>query len=141
MEISGLFSVGLAAEQDFSIAQVHSAAQVGSGPAFSEDGSLEVLSTPSLVAFMECLAFRMLEERLPADLTSLGISVQVEHTAPTLVGRSVRVTAEICAVEGRRVTFQLQAWDDQEQVGTCTHTRVVVGRDAFRQRLAAKRDR
>lgn len=141
MELSGLIEVGLVREDTFEVEMAHSAAQVGSGPALSQDGSLEVLSTPSLIGFMELVAFRMLQERLPENLTSVGVSVQASHKAPTLVGRKVRVRAEVGAVEGRRVTLQLQAWDDQDQVGEGTHQRVFVDRDAFIQRLYAKRDR
>ncbi len=141
MELSGLIEVGLVREDTFEVEMAHSAAQVGSGPALSQDGSLEVLSTPGLIAFMERVSFRMLHERLPDDLTSVGVSVQVSHKAPTLVGGNVRVRAEVGAVEGRWVTLLLQAWDAQELVGEGTHQRVVIDRYGFIQRLHAKRDR
>ena len=103
MELSGLIEVGLVREDTFEVEMAHSAAQVGSGPALSQDGSLEVLSTPGLIVFMERVPFRMLQERLPDDLTSVGVSVQASHKAPTLVGGKVRVRAVVGAVEGRRV--------------------------------------
>src|SRR4030042_7146217 len=112
MDLSGLIEVGLVGEADFEVEMAHTAAQVGSGPALSQDGTLEVLSTPSLIAFMERVSFRMLEARLPDDLTSVGVSVQVSHKAPTLVGEKIRLRAEVSAVEGRRVTLQLQGGDD-----------------------------
>jgi len=141
MDIPGYIDVGLVGEDTFEVEMAHSAARVGSGPALSQDGSLEVLSTPSLIGFMERVSFRMLEERLPDNLTSVGVSVQVRHKAPTLVGGRVRVRAEVGSVEGRRVTLQLQVEDDQELVGEGTHQRVVIDRDGFIQRLHAKRDR
>jgi predicted thioesterase len=141
MDLSGLIDVGLVGEENFEVEMAHTAAQVGSGPALSQDGALEVLSTPSLIAFMERVSFRMLEERLPDHLSSVGISVQVGHKAPTLVGEKVRIRSEVSAVEGRRVTLHLQAWDDQELAGEGTHQRVVIDRDSFLQRLHAKRDR
>jgi predicted thioesterase len=141
MDLSGLIEVGLVGEADFEVEMAHSAAQVGSGPALSQDGGLEVLSTPSLIAFMERVSFRLLEERLPDDQTSLGVSVQVSHKAPTLVGEKVRLRAEVSAVEGRRVTLQLQAWDGLELVGEGVHQRAVVDRDGFIQKLHAKRGR
>jgi predicted thioesterase len=107
----------------------------------SQDGTLEVLSTPSLIAFMERVSFRMLEERLPDDRTSVGVSVHVSHKAPTLVGGRVRARAEVSAVEGRRVSILLQAWEGDELVGEGTHQRVVIDRDGFLQRLQAKRVR
>jgi len=141
MDIPGYIDVGLVGEDTFEVEIAHSAARVGSGPALSQDGSLEVLSTPSLIGFMERVSFRMLEERLPDDLTSVGVSVQASHQAPTLVGDKVRVRAEVGAVEGRRVTLQLQAWDEHEQIGEGTHQRVVIDRGGFIRRLHEKRDR
>ena len=141
MELSGLIEVGLVGEHNFLVEMAHAAAQVGSGPALSQDGALEVLSTPSLIAFMERVSFRLLEARLPDDLTSVGVSVQVSHKAPTLVGEKIRLRAEVSAVEGRRVTLQLQAWDDLELVGDGTHQRAVIDRESFIQRLLVKRER
>lgn len=140
MDLSGIIKAGLAREEFFLVAENHSAAEVGSGPAFSLDGTLEVLSSPSLAAFMECVAFRLLQEQLPEDLTSLGTSVQINHKAPTLVGRRVRVRAEVSAMEGRRVTLILQGWEGPELVAEGTHQRVVVERQDFRERLLRRRD-
>jgi fluoroacetyl-CoA thioesterase len=141
MELVGLIEVGMVGEEFFQVEMAHTAAQVGSGPALSQDGALEVMSTPSLIAFMERVSFRMLEARLPDDLTSVGVSVQVSHKAPTLVGEKVRLRAEVSAVEGRRVALQLQAWDELELVGEGTHQRVIIDRESFIQRLLVKRDR
>lgn len=139
MEVAGFIAVGLVSESIFVVESSQTAAEVGSGPAFSQDGEVEVLSTPSLVAFMERLSFQMLEERLPPGLTSLGVLVQVSHKAPSLVGTKIRLRSEVTAVAGRRVTLQLQAWEDRELVGEGMHQRVVVDREGFLQRLKEKR--
>ena len=139
MQAADYLQVGMLEEASFEVEAQHTAAQVGSGPCLSQDGSLEVLATPSLIAFMERLAHHMLEKRLPVSLSSVGSRVQVNHLAPTPVGGRVRVQAEISALEGRRVTLVLHAWDDHELVGEGTHLRVVIEREGFARRVQAKR--
>lgn len=141
MEISGIIEAGSVKEENILAEKGHSAADVGSGPALSQDGSIEVLSTPSLVAFLEQVSFQMIQEQLPEGLTSLGTSVQLNHRAATLIGSRVRLRAEISAVEGRRITLVLQAWEGAELVADGTHQRVVVERQDFLQRLQRRRDR
>jgi fluoroacetyl-CoA thioesterase len=139
VDVSDYIRMGTASEMNFIVKEQHTAAEVGSGPRFSQDGGLEVLSTPGLIAFMECLAYQMLEQRLPDGLTSLGEQVQVNHMAPSIVGSTVRIRSEISKIEGRRVAYLLQAWDGNELVGEGTHQRVVVDRERFIQQLQAKR--
>jgi fluoroacetyl-CoA thioesterase len=139
VDVSDYIRVGTAGEMSYIVEQQHTAAEVGSGPRFGQDGGLEVLSTPGLIAFIECLAYRMLEQHLPDGLTSLGVQVQVSHMAPSILGSTVRVRVEISKIEGRRVTYLVQAWDGNELVGEGTHQRVVVDRKRFIQQLQAKR--
>lgn len=140
MDVSEWIEAGLFREAEFIVEEAQTAAIVGSGPTFSDDGRLEVLSTPSLIMFMERISFRMLSERLPENLTSVGVSLQVNHIAPSLFGAKVRIRSEVSTIEGRRVSLRLQAWDGKELVGEGVHQRVVVDREAFLQRLQAKRD-
>ena len=107
METMELISVGLNDRGTFTVEAQHTAAAVGSGPRLSQDGSLEVLATPSLIAFMERLAFRLLESRLPGGASSVGVLVQVNHLAATPLGGRLQVLCEVTAVEGRRVTFKV----------------------------------
>jgi fluoroacetyl-CoA thioesterase len=102
-------------------------------------GTVEVLGTPELVRLMEAAAVAALEGHLPAGSTTVGTSIAVQHTAPTPIGLTVRVTATVSEVEGRRVRFEIVAHDDVEQVGHGTHERVLVDKERFMAGAIRKR--
>lgn len=101
-------------------------------------GTVPVLATPALVALMEQAAVRALEGRLPAGQTSVGIRIDIRHLAATPLGMGVRARATLVAVEGRRLTFQIEAWDDAEKVGEAVHERVLVDVGRFMERVQNK---
>ncbi|MCX7854697.1 MAG: thioesterase family protein [Anaerolineae bacterium] len=101
-------------------------------------GTVPVLATPALVALMEQAAVRALEGRLPAGQTSVGVRIDVRHLAATPIGMGVRARATLVAVEGRRLTFQIEAWDDAEKVGEAIHERVLVDVGRFMERVQSK---
>ena len=69
---------------------------------------------------------------------SVGVEVAVRHLAPTLPGMTVEITARVTAVEGRKVTFEVVAKDELDEIGRGTHTRFVVDVQKTIQRLKAK---
>jgi fluoroacetyl-CoA thioesterase len=101
-------------------------------------GLVPVLGTPALVALMEAAAVNALRGHLPAGQTSVGVRIDVRHLAATPVGMRVRARAELVAVEGRRHTFHVQAWDDAELVGEAEHERVVVDERRFMEGVMGK---
>ena len=115
----------------YPVEEAYSASHVGSG-------SVPVLATPWLVAFMERTAHRLLAAALPADLTSVGVRMDIRHLAPTPLGGLITVTAEVKEVDGRHIHFSIQAWDEQEKIGAGVHERVIVNTDRFLQNLARK---
>ena len=94
-------------------------------------GAVEVLGTPELVRLMEAAAVTALDGRLRPAATTVGVYIAVHHTAPTPVGLTVRATATVTAVQGRRITFDIVARDDIEQIGHATHERVLVDMERF----------
>lgn len=98
----------------------------------------EVLATAYMVVMMEGAATKALRTHLDASEGSVGIAVNVTHLAATLPGQTVSVTAEIIAVEGRKVTFRVSAHDGVDKIGEGTHTRAIVPWDRFKQGIAAK---
>lgn len=101
----------------------------------------EVLATPMLIAMAECACTEHLVALAGEPVLSLGTAVEIAHTAATPVGMTVTVTTELLTVNGRLVTFAFAAHDGQEAVGHGRHTRALVGRERFAQRLAEKRAR
>jgi predicted thioesterase len=131
MDLSALIKPGMSLETTFQVEAQHSAAHIGSG-------SLRVLATPVMIAFMESTSHRLLAQRLPAGYSSVGMLVNVRHLAPTPLGSSVRVLSEVLEVDGLRVTFSVQAWDQSEQIGDGQHQRMVIEEARFLRRVEAK---
>ena len=101
-------------------------------------GSVAVYATPAMVALMEAAAVAALAPALPEGQSSVGIALDVKHLAATPLGQQVRARAEIAQVQGRRVTFQVQAWDEHELIGDGTHVRYVIDIVRFMQHAQAK---
>ncbi len=98
----------------------------------------EVLATAYMVVMMEGAATKALRAHLDPNEGSVGVSVNVTHLAATLPGQTVTVTAEVIAVDGRKVTFKVTAHDGLDKIGEGTHSRAVVPWDRFKQAIAAK---
>lgn len=85
-----------------------------------------VLTTPSMIALMEETAQEVTQPYLPADHTTIGFEVCVRHLAPTGVGMPIRVTAELRQVDGRKLVFHVQAYNEREQIGEGTLRRTII---------------
>jgi predicted thioesterase len=131
METQDYLQPGMSRESTFQVSEEHSASHVGSG-------SLRVLATPWMVAYMENVSRSLLGDALPEGYSSVGVHLDIRHLAPTPVGGNVRVRAEILSVEGLKVNLEVSAWDEQEQVGSGKHQRVVIDEARFLKRVAAK---
>lgn len=85
-----------------------------------------VFSTPNMIMLMERAAREALRPYLEDGEESVGAEVQVEHLAPALLGETVRGVARVTAVEGRRVSFAVQAFAGERELGRGTHRRAVI---------------
>ncbi len=131
MEVNDLIHPGMTLEKTFVVQEQHLAAHLGSG-------SLRVLATPAMIAAMEAVSHTLLAQALPEGYSSVGTHVDVRHLAPTPLGSTVRVKTEVMEVDGIRVQFNVQAWDEREQVGSGLHERVVIDHARFLRRVASK---
>ncbi|MFN7427352.1 MAG: thioesterase family protein [bacterium] len=122
---------GSQGRHEITVAHEHTAPHVGSG-------KVEVLATPVLVNLMEAAALQAAEHFLPEGHQSLGTRLEIRHIAATPVGMKVVATAEVIKVEGRLITFRVEAHDEKELVGDGLHDRVVVNVERFDQRVQDK---
>lgn len=122
---------GLSAELTITVTDADTAAQWGSG-------LVPVYSTPALVGLLEAAAVKALENQLEAGQTTVGGQIEIRHLAATPVGMSVRARAELTAVEGRKLTFLVEAWDAVEKIGAGSHTRFIIDTEKFIRRVQAK---
>ena len=98
-----------------------------------------VFGTPFLGGLFEGVSADLMAPHLAPGEQSVGISMNLKHTAPTPLGMEVRAVTKVVAVEGRKVTFQLEAFDDQEKIGEAVHERFIINAEKFNQRVEAKK--
>lgn len=122
---------GLVGRAELTVGEEHTAPRVGSG-------KVHVLATPVMINLFEAAALAACERLLPAGYQSLGTLLEVRHVAATPVGMKVFATAEVTKVEGRTISFRLEARDERELIGDGRHERVVVNVAKFDQRVQRK---
>ena len=127
----GEIAPGLTGEATTIVADADTAIRHGSG-------LVPVYATPALVGLMERAAVAALKDQLPSGYTTVGGRIDVHHLAPTPVGMRVRACAELLRVHGRRLVFDVQAWDEVERIGQATHERFLVDQMDFISRAQAK---
>lgn len=122
---------GLRGEQELVVEEEHTARHLGSGNVF-------VLATPMMIALMERASVAAVDHLLPEGQLTVGAHVDVRHLSPTPLGMRVTARSELVAVDGRKLTFHVEAFDEEEKIGEGTHQRVIVNMAHFRERVRAK---
>ena len=122
---------GLVGSASLVVGPEHTAPRIGSG-------RIPVLATPVMINLIEAAALAAAEPLLPAGHQSLGIRLDVRHFAATPVGLTVVATAHVMKVEGRTISFRVQARDEREPIGDGLHERVVVNVARFDDRVQRK---
>jgi len=123
--------VGLKNSATTTVTVEDTAVKVGSG-------SLEVLATPKMIALVEKAASDLLEKNLPAEFTSVVFSLLVAHTSPTPVGMKFTAEVEVIAIDGKKVMFHFEVFDEVCEIGSGTHERFIVDRKKFLSKANGK---
>ena len=124
-------TVGMKGEVSSLVEREDTAKEVGSG-------SLLVYATPCMVALMEGAACEALGDALGEDKTTVGIELNIQHLSATPVGLDVRAEAEVTAVDGKIITFELKAFDEAGEIGKGTHKRAIVPVQKFLEKAYSK---
>jgi fluoroacetyl-CoA thioesterase len=98
----------------------------------------KVFATGFMIVLMEWTCLQLLAPHLDTGEGSVGIHVDVSHSAATLPGMTVTVEAELTEVAGRKVAFKVRAHDGIDVIGEGRHERTVVAWDKFNARVADK---
>ena len=98
-----------------------------------------VLATPWLIMYLEMTSRDLVKSYLLDTEDTVGTQVNVRHLAATPIGMTARFTSEVTGLNGRRVEFLVEAWDDRDKIAEGTHERFVVEVSRFAERLKAKR--
>ena len=128
-----MLTIGIHGEQSQLVTNENTAKTMGSG-------TLDVFATPALVALAEKTCWMSIASELDAGCGSVGTKLELEHTAPTPVGMTVRATATVTGVSenGKLITFRVEASDDWGPIGEGTHTRAIIANERFLQKCNSK---
>lgn len=98
-------------------------------------GDMCVLATPSMIALMEQAAMKSVELYLPEGTTTVGCMIESTHLYPSCVGAEISAQAILERIEGRKLYFSIEAKEGEKLLGSGKHTRVIVDRKRFMEKL------
>ena len=123
-----MITLGTSLTQEKLIRHNDSAAALGSG-------TLEVLATPAMIAFMENTAYKCIQNMLEEDTTTVGVEINAKHIKASRIGDAISCKATVVEVEGKRIRFEIEAHDSTALIGTATHDRFIVNEEKFMNKI------
>lgn len=122
---------GISATFEEKVTERNTAKSIGSG-------GVDVYATPMMIALMEKAAFELVDGFLPTGYTTVGTSLQINHIAATPLGIKVSASAVLTNIDGKKLTFSIEAFDEKEKIGEGTHERYIVNTERFIDKAKAK---
>ena len=101
-------------------------------------GLVPVFATPYMVAMMENAASDALSPCLAPGESSVGTHLNIAHSSATPVGMKVWAESVVTAVEGRKVTFEVHAYDERGEIGSGVHERFIIHAEKFMAKTQSK---
>ena len=124
-------SPGITNEKSVAVMIENTALAMGSG-------TLRVFATPAMIALCEGCCAESIEDLLDEGMTSVGVKVDIEHLAASPLGASVLCKSRLVAVDGRRLDFEVEVYDNVDLIGKGRHTRFIVDAERFVTKTYAK---
>lgn len=119
---------GIKNEKSIVVTDELTASKVGSG-------LLPVYATPCMIALMENTCADCVQPYMQEGDGTVGTSVDIKHVSATPVGKTVRCECTLTEINGKKLVFEVNAYDDKGLIGTGTHKRVIINNEAFMARL------
>ena len=92
-------------------------------------GSVEVFATPAMIALMEKTANNSLRNHLPEDCVSVGVEINTKHIKASAIGKEIVCKSELIKVDGKKLFFNISAYEGEDMIGQASHTRVDVNKE------------
>ena len=124
-------TIGLKGRSETVVTEHNTADAVGSG-------LVPVFATPYMIALMENAASTSLLPYLAADEGTVGTHLDVAHTSATPIGMKVWADAVVTAVDGKKITFEVSAFDEAGEIGRGTHERSIIRPEKFLDKSQGK---
>lgn len=126
-----MVEIGIKGHQETIVTTVNVATNVGSG-------KVQVFATPMMIALMEKAATLSIEPVLEQGQSSVGTHINVSHCSATPMGMKVWAETEVIAIDRRKITFSVKAYDERGLIGEGTHERFIIDVDKFIEKAASK---
>ncbi len=125
-----MITIGLNATSNLEVTELNTAIALGSG-------DLAVFATPAMIALLENAAMKAVAPALDQESTTVGTAMNASHIKASGIGAQITATATVTAVEGRMINFKVQAHQGDALIGEGDHTRFVVDRTKFMQKVTS----
>ncbi|MEE8503544.1 MAG: thioesterase family protein [candidate division NC10 bacterium] len=99
---------------------------------------VDVFTTPLLCEWSEEAAVLAVTDQLDPGMITLGTRIDLKHLVATPIGMMVKVTAIVKEIDGRKLVFGVEAYDEKEKISECTHERFIVNKDRFLAKVVEK---
>ena len=101
-------------------------------------GKVDVFGTPAMIALMEEASINTVDKNLPEGFATVGIELSIKHIAATPKGMNITASAELTEIDGKRLVFKVEAFDEVEKIGEGTHQRYIIELAKFKSRAHGK---
>ena len=132
MDFSTLLKPGIEAKKAETVTDKNTAAAWGSG-------GIAVYATPAMIALMEGAAYSAAQTLLPPGWSTVGTELNVKHIAATPLGMNVYARAELLNIDGRALSFKVEAFDEAGKIGEGTHNRFIIEVEKFLAKIESKK--
>jgi predicted thioesterase len=99
-------------------------------------GLVEVFATPAMIALMENACLQCVQSSLDEGYTTVGTAVDIKHIKATPKGQEVRCIATLVQVDRSKLTFEVEAFDEDGKIGMGTHKRFIINNEEFMKSLS-----
>ncbi len=96
-----------------------------------KSGTLEVFATPAMVALMEETCYKSVEQDMEEGWGTVGTGLTIGHVSATPIGMHVRCVSKLVEIDGRKLVFDVQAFDEKGLIGQGMHERFMIQNDKF----------
>ncbi|MBS4534698.1 thioesterase family protein [Clostridium sp. D2Q-14] len=110
------------------VVEENTAAKFGSG-------TIYVYATPMMIGLMENAALNTVDEALGEEYSTVGVKVDVDHISATPLGKKVWAKAVLTKIEGKRLYFNVSAYDENKKIGEGIHIRYIINKNKFLDKL------
>ena len=125
--------IGMLGEARTKVAYENTAIKYGSG-------TVSVFATPAMIGLMEKASIGSVDSYLPKGYATVGTKVEIKHIAATPIDMEVVARSELLEIDGLKLKFKVEAYDDGEKIGEGTHTRYIIKLDDFIKKVESKKN-